>query len=89
LMVESSMRERSGVFYYPFLDGECDPETGLLVRDNPVVAHTLPVEKLAYGISLASILVLLTGLCLPFIRQAGFRRSGSRGEGRVSHNRGT
>lgn len=67
------------VFYYPFLsvtaDGvpvpiACDPATGLIAADVPagakveIAKKSLPIERLAYGISLVSLAVLITGVLL-------------------------
>jgi len=65
------------VFYYPFLsvtaDGvpvaiACDPATGLIAADIPAGARveiakkSLPVERLGYAISAASLILLLAGM---------------------------
>ncbi len=73
------------VFYYPFLrvlvNGEpvpvaCDPPTGFIKVDIPAGARvtvekaSLPVERMAYAISLASLLILLAGAAYTWRRQA-------------------
>jgi hypothetical protein len=65
------------VFYYPFLsmtaDGvpvaiACDPATGLIAADIPAGAKveiaktSLPIERLGYAVSAASLILLLAGM---------------------------
>jgi len=73
------------VFYYPFLrvlvNGApmpvaCDPPTGFIKVGIPAGARvtvekaSLPVERMAYAISLASLLILLAGAAYTWRRQA-------------------